>query len=61
MHCAAARRGGHTEVPTDMTSELCRLNQSFPRRDQYATLRSGSIINCKGISAPHQAPQFVLG
>ena len=29
MHCAAARRGGHTEVPTDMTSELCRLNQSF--------------------------------
>ena len=30
MHCAAARRGGHTEVPTDMTSELCRLNQTFP-------------------------------
>ena len=29
MHCAAARRGGHTEVPTDMTSELCRLNQTF--------------------------------
>ena len=44
MHCAAARRGGHTEVPTDMTSELCRLNQSFLEKpDSNSTRMVGRL------------------
>ena len=39
MHCAAARRGGHTEVPTDMTSELCRLDQTFLSGAGFLLLR----------------------